>query len=141
MPKFSELLQPQQGVSTEDLQRQAQAQFPTLLKECGLLYASGQPVPQAGNFLLIGIAAGYSKSDLSFLDEIRAVIVHKDKELVCVFDVSVLKKMEDIEKFIPGLTPVYQTPVIGFWVNGQLIVKKTGKEASNFLRAHYNLSL
>ena len=84
--------------------------------------------------MVIGVAANFSKTDLELMDEIIEGI---QKDRVTVFDTSALGRSEEFEEYIPGIAPVHHTPVVGVWKNGSLVVKKSGKEARDFLREKY----
>ena len=73
------------------------------------------------------------------LDDMSTALRQQPHWKVEVFDTSLLKAMEDFDRFIPGIAPVYQTPVVGLWVDGELRVRKTGKEARDFIRKNYLL--
>jgi len=142
---FSELLEPRKGVSIEEvqkLQEMARQRFPSLLKEKGLVLRKAErPIPSRGNFVTIGIAAGYSLDELRLLDELSAALQGEKEDTVEIFDVSALKSMEEFQAFIPGIASAYQTPVVGLWVHGNLRERKTGYAASEFLRSRYLKSL
>ncbi len=139
--RFSELLEPQKGSSVQDIQRLqqlARQRFPVVLHEHGLILRDPKErIPAHGNFVVIGVAAGYSNADLQFLDEIAAVLKQVRGDRIEIFDASTLKNMEEFEAFIPSIASVYQTPIVGFWVDGVLSERTTGKPARDFLRARY----
>src|SRR5579859_3755484 len=135
MSKFSDLMQPQPGLSPEELQKRAQDLLPALLQEhCIALRDPSQPIQELGQLLVIGVAAGYSRPDMVLLDDVSMALQQLPQWRVEVFDVSILRTMEDIGRFIPGIGPVYQTPVVALWVDGELKVRKSGKEARDFIR-------
>ena len=140
MPSFSELLQPEPGFWPPDQQRRAGEQFPALARSFGFeVRTANQALPHDGNLLLIGLAASYSRPELQLLDEIAAAMERTSHYVVGVFDVSQLQQMQDLDNFIPGLTPVYQTPVVGLWKDRELIVKKKGHDAIVFLEEYFHL--
>jgi hypothetical protein len=44
-----------------------------------------------------------------------------------VFDVQDCTGQSDFEQYVPGIAPVFQTPVVGIWENGKLIAKGSGR--------------
>jgi len=70
--------------------------------------------------LLIGIAA-YNGPDVELAQQVVGEALQHSRSLaVDFFDVQDVTSMQDFEKYIPGITPVYQTPAVGVWVRGQL---------------------
>jgi hypothetical protein len=96
---------------------------------------SFEPKPvsaRVANGAIIGVAF-YSLHDLEFLDQVVAYEqdgrAEQGAKVILVFDVLACKAMADFEEIIPGIGPVYQTPVIGVWKDGSLIAKETGLQA------------
>lgn len=91
--------------------------------------------------VVIGVAF-YSLPDLELLDRIiaaRKVRPAQASEAIIIFDVLGCQSMEDFARLIPGITPVYQTPVIGIWRGGHLVHKETGARARELISSHYGL--
>jgi hypothetical protein len=75
------------------------------------------------------VAAFYSLPDLKVVDEfLHASLTRSVTGPVEVFDVLICKSMEDVDRLIPGITPVYQTPMVGIWKNGELVRKGSNVE-------------
>jgi hypothetical protein len=91
--------------------------------------------------LLLGVAS-YSLYDLYLLDTlVEAGVGHTnvrpasteggvapaDKSVsVDVFSVHDCRRQEDFDEYVPGLTPVLQSPVVGLWREGKLVEKAVG---------------
>jgi hypothetical protein len=86
----------------------------------------GEPVPQVGQWLLIG-AATWSLYDLQLLDKINDILKAKASlPKVAVFNIDDIQSNEDFGLYFPGIGRVYQTPVVGLWQEGVLVDKGTG---------------
>jgi hypothetical protein len=120
----------------EELQRLAAKRFPEEARGHGIrLWQPGDPYASVGRRYLLGVAAGYSLQDLQLMDELDLRLrdgwlgdAHLD-----VFDMSEMRAMEDFEKYIPGITPVYQSPILGIWKDGVLVERLRGSRARNRL--------
>src|SRR5205823_2844807 len=114
-----------------ELQRRAGELFP---ERVGLspfrLWSPGQPIPAKGRRILIGVAARYSLQDLELLDKLsERVEGARSPEVIDVFDASSIPRPEEFQAYVPGLTRVLQTPVLGVWDNGTFVRSATGWEA------------
>jgi hypothetical protein len=47
--------------------------------------------------------------------------------------------MQDLERLIAGVTPVYGTPIVGIWENGKLISRGWGSAAIEILSRFYGV--
>ena len=99
-------------------------------------------LPAKGQRILIGVAF-YSLSDLKLLDAlIKKLAKHENPaDQIEIFDVLSCKTMMDFERYIPGIGPVYQTPVVGIWDSGKLVLKASGSEGRKLLADQYALHL
>jgi hypothetical protein len=78
---------------------------------------------------------------MALLDDLSMALHRIPQCRVEVFDASRFLAMNDFDSFIPSICPVYQTPGVGLWVNGDLQLRKSGKEAVDFIREKYQLKL
>jgi hypothetical protein len=92
-------------------------------------------VPQAGAFLLIGVAT-WSGYDMKLLDLIEAT--EGGPETIGVFDAQECQSVDDFEKRIPGIGSVFQVPAVGLWQDGQLLASGWGHDGRKlvFLACH-----
>lgn len=91
-------------------------------------YYLNDPIPKDMPRLLIGVAT-WSKLDMEFLDSLE-LKWHGQKRLwIDIFSTYVCKKQRDFEDFIPDIEQVFQTPVVGYWENGNLKQCATGAKA------------
>jgi hypothetical protein len=84
------------------------------------------PAASEGERILVGIAT-WSVYDLKLLDTLDAALSNGGHQTVVdVFDVDDCDGHKDFERYIPGLTQVLATPVVGIWRDGALISSATG---------------
>jgi hypothetical protein len=101
------------------------AGFPALLVQHGLqLWSPGSPIPEEGTWLLIGVAT-WSLSDMKLLDRVSQANGWAGR--VGVFNVAGCSAPSAFEQYIPGIGPVFHTPVVGLWSDGKLKEKASGK--------------
>ena len=139
---FSELLEPIAGFTPGQLQEQASKRFPNIVDESHMEIwrPNDGPFEPHDQDVLIGVAT-YSIEDLKLLDEIEQRLrVHSAPERISVFDISAFTEMRDFERLLPGIGKVFQTPVVGFWTNGQLTERLSGAAARDWLVERYRLS-
>jgi hypothetical protein len=129
---FVELLVPRAGKTVAECQLAARTAFPEFVESSEMhLWRPGQPMSANGRRLVIGVAT-YSVHDLNLLDLIQSYLTSHsvnggidfapDSVLsVDVFDVLDCRTPNDFEKYVPGIGPVSQTPVVGLWVDGGLV--------------------
>lgn len=87
------------------------------------LWAKHDAAPTTGRFLLVGVAT-WSGYDMKLLDALEHSVGGPD--VIGVFDTAECKSDEDFESRIPGVGPVFQTPVVGLWEQGKLVAKGSG---------------
>jgi hypothetical protein len=138
MNKFACIFKITTASSAADEQRLASQLFPTVLADFNLrTRIPGSPIPLAGTYVVIGVAAGYSPPDLELLDKIVEQVADRHADTVEFFDVSLLTSSDDLQLYIPGALPHYQTPIVALWTDGQLKLQLDGKSAREFLRNRY----
>lgn len=115
--------------------------FPRIVAESALnWWQPGDPIATEGERVLCGVAPA-CRYDMYLLDQLEdAVRRGRIEARVDVFSVDSVQKMEDFEAYIPGVTPVYQTPAVGRWANGCLQERLTGYAGRHFLRCLFSLS-
>jgi hypothetical protein len=125
MKTFGQLFEERRGVVDNGPYLRSNAS--ELFTGTGFALREGMPsAPSAG--VLLGIAF-YSLHDLMVLDEFVQRSRNSSQPVnlhVQVFDILVLKSMQDVEAVYPGLAPAFSTPMIGVWEKGELIEKGCG---------------
>jgi hypothetical protein len=103
--------------------------FPAVVDQSRRLrtWRPGEPFRQTGRRLPIGVAT-WSGYDMELLDLVdRASPVGPGSEpAVDVFDVDGCASQADFQNYIPGIGEVFQTPLVGYWVDGVLTDRATG---------------
>ncbi|HTU27194.1 MAG TPA: hypothetical protein VMF30_17435 [Pirellulales bacterium] len=139
MTRFADILTVRSGDDPVEAQRQARQRFPAQVGQSRLsLRSPTVPVPSAGVHLILGVAS-YSPRELGLLDEVDATLGGDNGRAadVAVFDVLDCQQASDFQKFIPGLPPVYETPVVGVIAGGKLVESAAGlDEVEGVLRRH-----
>jgi hypothetical protein len=133
--KFADLLKRPTDKPPEIQQREAGLNFWAEFKRVGMSrWSPGQPVPQSGAWLLIGLAPSWSTYDLDLVDQLIDTISRTKTAQTSFFDVDDICKSADINLYIPGLHKFYQTPVVGLWEDGQLIESAEGAKGRELIR-------
>jgi hypothetical protein len=57
-----------------------------------------------------------------------------------VFDCGDVDSMGRMDFYVPGITPVFQTPVVGVWDGGTLVERGSGFDGRQILVRRYGLS-
>ena len=139
MGRFRDLLDANVHLPPGEQQRLACELFPATVARTRMsMWSPGESLPMKGMRLLIGVAT-YSLYDLDLLDALDSSPLGDD--IVQLFEVSSCSTMDDFEKFIPGTGKVLQTPVLGFWQDGELTYHTQGALARRWVRDRYSLSL
>ena len=88
----------------------------------------------------MGIAS-YSSGEMRLLDEIDAAleVANGTAPVVSVFDVLDCNEMSDFGRFITGIRSVYETPIIGVAMDGQIIEQATGLANVEKLLQRFNV--
>ena len=115
------------GKSVGESQRELQRLFWEAVAQLGIRkWRRGDPYRLTGRYVLIGLAV-YSVYDLRLA---RAIVDRNDTRsatpAVEFFDSSDVTDMEDMQRYIPGIGQVYQTPVVGVWQDAVLVEKASG---------------
>jgi hypothetical protein len=78
----------------------------------------------------------WSRYDFEFLD---ALCRPNKFEFVDMFMLDDCRSQSEIEAFIPGVAPVFQSPVIGIWEQGILVDRANGFPAAKQAIAAYEI--
>jgi hypothetical protein len=151
MTPFQDLHLSYQHLSPGEQQAAVERELPALVSKGPLHWLSPESPPSgAAERLVLGVAP-YSKDDMRLLDLVRQAVLKECSPRrggrlqpetpgreppvapgplrVEVFSVLACKTHQDFEKYIPGIGKVYQTPVVGYWVDGVLREKCWGAPA------------
>jgi hypothetical protein len=85
-----------------------------------------------GRRILLGVVP-WSLYDMEALD---AVCYDFKGALFEIFIVDECGSQADFEDFVPGVGPVWQTPVVGIWEDGRLVEKAWGFEGRQLLKQY-----
>jgi hypothetical protein len=143
MTKFVDLLQNGEGQSVADQQAYASQQLPILLSGTNLhRWSPGQAISAKGLRMLLGVAP-YSPLDLQLLDLLNEKMsaANNSSIQIDVFNVLECPTMEDFSRYIPGISRVYQTPVVGIWKNGVLVEQAWGRAARDLISRVLDLKI
>jgi hypothetical protein len=141
MNKFLDLLEKGEGLSIAEQKRQASKQFSQKLSASNFrAWSPDDPIMPRGKRMLIGIAP-YSHLDLRLLDILDNALgkVATNQIRVEVFNVLECATMEDFDRYIPALGKVFQTPVAGIWIDGELKEKAWGRDARELIKRIFDL--
>ena len=145
MRRFIDLLTEQSKVPAEERPEWVTSQTKELLSRSSLnAWHVGDPIPVVDHWVLIGIAA-WSGYDLRLLDVLaQARAKPGAQERIAVFDIDVegnaSRGYDYLERIIPGLGKIYQTPVVGVWESGILKQCGSGFAGRNLIVDRYNLN-
>lgn len=120
----------------------ANRQFPAVVAASPLrLWRPGDPVPAAGERLLLGVAT-WSGYDMRLLDVIVEGVQRMpgSERTLEVFSTDDCQTHEDFEAYISGLGRIHQVPVVGFWQSGHLRWSGQGHAARQFAASLYGSS-
>jgi hypothetical protein len=134
--RFQDLLSSVESGSPAEQQHRAARQFPDEVRAHGMrLWRPGDSYNSTGVRILVGVAAGYSLYDLQLMDDLDLGIHRGRLSSVAldVFDMSAIETQHELEAYIPGITPVNQTPVLGIWTDGVLRERLQGFSAKQRL--------
>ena len=93
--------------------------------------------PGAPDRVVVGIAE-YSREDLQLLDSVCAA-ASAQGVLLEVFILTECRSQREIEEYVPGVGPVFQSPVAGVWTAGSLRESGSGYVARALLRTALRL--
>ena len=135
MGKFRDLLKANDHLPPGEQQRLASELLPAAVASTRMsMWSPGEAFAMNGARVLIGVAV-YSLYDLDLLDVLESNSLGHDS--VQVFNVNSCATMSDFEQYVPGIGNVFQTPVVGFWQDGQLTHRDTGASARDWIRNRY----
>jgi hypothetical protein len=126
MNTFHDLFrQPTRAVGTSFPSDRRRELFPGFVERSPKLHlwSPGQPIPDRGSRLLVGVAtwSGYDLNLLDLIEEAPASAVRVD-----VFDTDALPDLAALEHYIPGVEMAHQTPIVGHWLDGRLVETAVG---------------
>jgi hypothetical protein len=132
--KFVDLFDNSRHMHGDERRRSVRPLVLELAQENGFRsWAVGDGIPSDGTRLLIGVV-DWSRYDFEVLD----AICRSDKfRFLDIFMLDDCKAQSEIEAFIPGVTPVFQSPVIGMWEHGTLVAKAKWFAAAKQVIAAY----
>lgn len=128
MTPFRQLVDPEPGLMPGEAQDLARRLLPDRVQESSLgWWTPGQPRPDDDRVLLVGVAV-WSGYDLNLLEHLNAAVASGSRPdvRVYVFDTDSVRSAEDFERIVPGIGSVHHTPVVGFWMHGELVEKACG---------------
>ncbi len=104
------------------------------------LWRPGDPIAERDLRYLIGVAT-WSGYDMHLLDVMAEALSHNPiaPPVVEVFNTADCQQPQDFARYMNGLGDVSQTPVVGFWNNGELIWSGQGSNARELLAGIFNL--
>ncbi|HKI37888.1 MAG TPA: hypothetical protein VKA46_38900 [Gemmataceae bacterium] len=109
----------------------ADREFPAIVAESPLhLWRPGDPIIGRGSRLLVGVAT-WSGYDMRLLDVLAESLRGggASQPLVEVFNTAECLRRRDFKKYVPRNHPVFHTPLVGIWQDGELIWSGEGHEA------------
>ena len=136
MNTFSSLLKFRKGKPPTEAQERARRDFSGRLAQSKLaLRNPADPIAPTGKHIILGVAT-YAAGELKLLDQLEEALKRGGPQTdVAVFDVLDCQGPADFDRFIPGIDPVYRTPVIGVIADGKLVDQATGlSDVANSLR-------
>jgi len=139
---FVDLYRSHPELSPGEQQALVERQFPSLVPRTPLhLWSPGDPIAERGRRVLVGVAT-YSGQDMELLDRIgEALNRSKTAARVDVFNTLDCRTHEDFAKYVPGFGDVYQTPVVGVWLDGTLQEAGSGYQGRLILARALGLEL
>ncbi len=150
MSRFLNLLRPRGTELPGETQQIALKEFPQAMQESGLRWwKPDMDVPLHGRRLLIGVAT-YSLADMRLLDLVEGYRQSVGSQPpgrgrgilnIDVIDVAACRRPSDFATYIPGITKVFATPVVGLWEEGALQKALSGAQARELISSLCNFSL
>ncbi len=113
----------------------ADRRFPELVSASPFrLWRPGDPIAECDVRYLIGVAT-WSGYDMRLLDVIAEALSRNsvNPPAIDVFNTADCRRREDFAAYIPGLSEVMQTPVVGFWRNQLFCTVVQGHAARDFI--------
>jgi hypothetical protein len=107
---FTELFTESAGMRPAEQQAHILSRLPTRAQERGVqVWKPGDGIPTRGRRFLIGVTQ-YSARDLNLLDSVCETLKGNRLDM---FVLSQCNSQSEIEDFVAGIGPVYQSPVVG----------------------------
>jgi hypothetical protein len=121
--------------SPEEQQSSSKRMLPVRLGQSKLhAWLPGMAIFDQGERVLIGVAT-WSIYDLQLLDDVQiAMTARHSLAWVDVFDVDECQSNEVFDRYVPGISSIFQTPVVGIWINGVMISSASGVAGRELLR-------
>jgi hypothetical protein len=118
----------QQDGSLGPSQQDLDVRFPSVVASSPFrLWSPGKAIPAKGKRLLVGVAT-WSAYDMRLLDAVAQALRKQPCDLtVEVFNVADCASPQAFDRYVPGIGPVFHTPVAGLWSDGNLVEQATGK--------------
>jgi len=146
MKRFIDLLNEQYKLPADEQAEWATARIERMLIERRILvWHLGDSIPKASRRVLIGIVP-WSAYDLRLLDSLTRACARADdsREQLEIFDVDAAGRASGgydyLERTIPGIGKIFQTPVVGVWENGILTQKASGAAGRDLIIDRYMLN-
>src|SRR5438128_1682260 len=122
---FTELFMEKAGMFGAEHDNYVLPRFAVLIKEKGIrIWKQGDAIPSRGRRFLIGFVL-WDRLNCEALDAMCESLKGDQLDL---FMLDECKSQSDIEGFVPGVSTVFQPPVIGVWEDGRLAAKGWGWE-------------
>lgn len=146
MKKFLDLLNQQCRLPPQQQAEWATAQIEKMLTERTMnTWHVDDPIPRVSQRILIGIVP-WSGYDLRLLDALSQAYsgAHRPEEQLEIFDIDAAGRASGgydyLERMIPGIGKIFQTPVVGVWEKEVLTQKATGAAGRDLIIARYGLN-
>jgi hypothetical protein len=130
MTRFLDLMYGGHVEHPDDEEWDADAHFPASVADSLFrLFNLGDPIPQQGTFILLGVAT-WSDYNMHLLDMLEEAMGRPgDHPAVAVFNAGNLTSMEAIRKYIPDCPEMFHPPALGLWRDGVLTERAEGYRA------------
>lgn len=104
------------------------------------LWEPGGSIPSQGTLILIGVAT-WNRYDLQLLDLLDGAVSRatNNDSAVAVFNIGSRSK-EVLQSIIPGIDPIFPSPIIGIWTNGVLVRMGNGQPARDLVARMFGSS-
>src|SRR5262245_27456203 len=123
--------QSKKRVHPRDQQEWLRNELPKRLGQAGIQTA--KPGGGASDRIVLGITE-YNREDLLLLDSVQTASSSVGLVLE-VFLLTECKSQSAIDGYVPGIGPVYQSPVVGIWKVGALVDSGSGHAAKELLQS------
>jgi hypothetical protein len=125
--RFDNLRNAISGLSPLEEQRIRANDFWTLVAETRLhKWSPRERVDTNGRRLLVGLAPGWSLSDLEIAELLVETANEQPDLCIDLFDPSDLGSSEELAAYIPARSSAYHTPIVGIWDKGKFVTTEEG---------------